>query len=50
MEKKKCIHHIYLTIPNMQARREGIKNSIFPFYLSLALKRQDKSLSIGLYE
>lgn len=36
--------------PNMQAEREGIKNSIFPFYLSLALKRQDTFLTISLYE
>lgn len=41
---------MYLTTPNTQAKREGKKDSIFPFYLSLALKRQDTLLTISLYE
>lgn len=41
---------IHSTTSNMQAKREGIKNSISPFYLSLALKRQDTFLPISLYE
>lgn len=34
----------------MQGKREGISNSTLPFYLSLALKRQDTFQTISLYE